>query len=139
VLSAILNLSLNLVLVPMFGVYGAAYATLASALIGAGLWLGLSQRHYPIGFTALNIALFGWAFTLCLLTATWLQDYSIAAKGIAFLPLALLLCIPFRSLFSSFSHSMRKSRLEYEGPKRIQPVASAQPCTIDSGPSIRRQ
>jgi O-antigen/teichoic acid export membrane protein len=106
--AAAINFFLNLVLIPIVGLYGAAYATVASSLIAAALWLGLAQKYYPIVFETKKIAVFSCAFMICLITGSLLQNTSVLLKGLAFPPMALLLYTPFRSLFDSMSNSMAK-------------------------------
>jgi len=53
---AALNIVLNFVLIPKFGMTGAAAATVASYLVAFMLLYGLSQRHYPIDFKIPRIA-----------------------------------------------------------------------------------
>ena len=48
--SAILNIILNYKLIPVFGLSGAAYATLISSVSGFLLYLFLSNKYYPIPF-----------------------------------------------------------------------------------------
>lgn len=45
--TAVLNLLLNLTLIPLLGIVGAALATCLAALVGFVLVMGLSQRLYP--------------------------------------------------------------------------------------------
>ncbi|MBU1701158.1 MAG: lipopolysaccharide biosynthesis protein [Candidatus Eisenbacteria bacterium] len=49
-IAASLNLILNLILIPHYGMIGAAVATLISYTVMAGLVLQASQRHYPIPY-----------------------------------------------------------------------------------------
>jgi O-antigen/teichoic acid export membrane protein len=46
--AAAVNLLLNFALVPLLGTHGAAVATLTSALLGFGLYMTLSQKHYLV-------------------------------------------------------------------------------------------
>lgn len=48
VAAALLNLALNLVLIPLLGIVGAALATTISALGAICLYMGFSQRLYPV-------------------------------------------------------------------------------------------
>jgi O-antigen/teichoic acid export membrane protein len=49
-MSALLNLGLNYVLIPLFNIHGAALATLSVALLTSFTYFVLSQRYYPIPF-----------------------------------------------------------------------------------------
>ena len=53
---AVLNIILNFLLIPKFGMMGAATATLASYFVAFALLYGLLQRHYPIDFKIPRIA-----------------------------------------------------------------------------------
>lgn len=50
IFGAIINTILNYTLIPIFGLSGAAYATLISSMCGFLLYLYLSNKHYPIPF-----------------------------------------------------------------------------------------
>lgn len=50
VTGALVNIILNIVLIPIFGVLGAAYATLASNCVFAVLAFGLAQRMVPLPY-----------------------------------------------------------------------------------------
>ena len=50
-MSALLNIGLNYVLIPLFNIHGAALATLSVALLTSFTYFVLSQRYYPIPFT----------------------------------------------------------------------------------------
>jgi O-antigen/teichoic acid export membrane protein len=50
VAAAALNVGLNLVWIPRFGILGAAWATVAGYALMAGLGFWLGNRHYPIPF-----------------------------------------------------------------------------------------
>lgn len=47
---ALVNIVLNILLIPVWGVYGAALATAIGTGIGAFLYFYFSQKHYPIKF-----------------------------------------------------------------------------------------
>ncbi len=50
IFGAILNIILNYTLIPIFGLSGAAYATLISSACGFLLYYSLSNKYYPIPF-----------------------------------------------------------------------------------------
>ena len=64
VTSAILNTVLNYTLIPVFGVSGAAYATLISAVSSFLLYTILSYKYYPIPYKTKKLLL---AFGLVLI------------------------------------------------------------------------
>lgn len=49
-LIALLNLGLNVLLIPEFSIFGAAWATLFSQIIFFGIILFFAQKHYPIPY-----------------------------------------------------------------------------------------
>jgi len=61
--AALANVVLNLVLIPRFGIWGAAYATLGAYMLSAGLMYLLTRRIYPIRYEWERIVL---AVVLCL-------------------------------------------------------------------------
>lgn len=54
---ALLNLGLNLMIIPTMGIRGAALATLAAAAIGFGLNVAASQKHYHVPHRWIRLAL----------------------------------------------------------------------------------
>ncbi|PUE63761.1 oligosaccharide flippase family protein [Arcobacter caeni] len=64
--TAILNTILNYTLIPVFGLSGAAYATLMSAIIGFLLYAVLAYKYYPIPYKIKNILI---AFATVLISA----------------------------------------------------------------------
>ena len=54
--SALTNTALNLSLIPVLGIAGAAVATLFSATLTFGAYMVLSQRHYPVPHDWLRLA-----------------------------------------------------------------------------------
>lgn len=54
--SALVSLLGNWLLVPLYGIFGAALATLLAALVFFSAWMALSQRLYPIPFAWRGIA-----------------------------------------------------------------------------------
>lgn len=55
IISAILNVILNYTLIPIFGLSGAAYATLISSIITFSLYIFISQKYYPVPYQAKTI------------------------------------------------------------------------------------
>lgn len=108
ILCAILNLALNLILIPAIGIAGAAYATMISSFLAGGLWLTLGQAFYRVPFEISRLAIFGVVLVACLYTATTIQSVSWYAKSISFVSMTALLYVPFRSLFDSISNNIAK-------------------------------
>jgi len=55
-LAAVLNIGLNFLLVPRFGMVGAAFATASSYCVSAYLLYLVSQHYYPIPFQLKKVA-----------------------------------------------------------------------------------
>jgi O-antigen/teichoic acid export membrane protein len=55
IISAIINISCNLLLIPIYGIYGAAISTIISYTFNAILVQGLSQHLFPIAYEYLKI------------------------------------------------------------------------------------
>ncbi|MEW5766867.1 MAG: oligosaccharide flippase family protein [bacterium] len=68
-LAAGINLGLNSLLIPSYGMMGAAWATLFSYLVMSGLSWGVSQRIYPITYELRRVLKIGGAG--CLLYGGW--------------------------------------------------------------------
>ena len=85
VATAILNTVGNLALIPLFGLVGAASASLASAILLFSMYVRYSQRHYRINYEPRRLVL-----TLLLIAAA----YSVAQAIEGALPAA-----PFRVVF----------------------------------------
>lgn len=65
--AALLNLTLNLLWIPLLGLMGSALATLISAVVGTGLQFILGQRIYPIPYPWLPISI----AIACVLVIVW--------------------------------------------------------------------
>jgi O-antigen/teichoic acid export membrane protein len=63
-IAAVLNLALNLLLIPRFGLWGAAVATVAAYLASTCLLYVVAQRHYPIPYRPRQAILVGFAVVL---------------------------------------------------------------------------
>lgn len=92
--SAVVSVLGNWVLVPLYGVYGAAAATLLAATVFMGCWLYLSQRlyHIPYAWRAILISLL--VFVGCALAGTLLDEAKLSFVQIVvgkFLLLAAML------------------------------------------------
>ncbi len=89
VAAALINVIINLALVPQIGIYGSACATLASAMLSSFLWLFFGQKHYPVKFEwkkIFHVTLF--CLLLLLVNYTYLQGVdllSTAVRAICFL------------------------------------------------------
>jgi len=54
--SALLNIVLNIILIPLYNIYGAAIATVVSYIFLAALGYTISQRFYRINYDFINIS-----------------------------------------------------------------------------------
>ena len=100
VLAALCNLAANAVLVPRYGMMGAAIATFFSYLVMCGFLLGTVQRVYPVPYEWRRVV--PWAIVAVLLG--WARRFvpelglasAIAVKGIILLalPVAIFLSLP---------------------------------------------
>jgi len=62
--AAVLNLVLNFLLIPRFGLWGAAIATVAAYLTSTCMLYAVAQRHYPIPYRPRQAILVGLAIVL---------------------------------------------------------------------------
>jgi O-antigen/teichoic acid export membrane protein len=108
IICALINLALNLILIPATGIAGAAYATILSSLLAGALWLFLGQRFYRVPFEIPRLLLFGICLFACLYAAKNLQTMHWASKALSFIVMSALLYAPFRSRFDSISNSIAK-------------------------------
>jgi O-antigen/teichoic acid export membrane protein len=95
IISAFLNLGLNYLLIPFFGISGASFATLISAGIALSMFMLLSQRYYPVPHRFLSIMTATMmAFLLIGALTPGVFDFSIGfvPRALGFL---LILSIPF--------------------------------------------
>ena len=49
-ISALVNIILNILLIPKYGIYGAAFTTLFSMIVMSILYHQIAQRHYPVRY-----------------------------------------------------------------------------------------
>ena len=91
VVGALLNIVLNLILIPILGLEGAAYATLISAIIIFIIRVKISQKYYNIPFLWENILI---SFTIVVACAsiltTFFSDINLLNIGIKMLFLFVL-------------------------------------------------
>ncbi|MFC2056484.1 flippase [Chloroflexota bacterium] len=77
VISAGFNIGLNIAFIPVWGITGAAVATLVSYIIGNALAFYFGEKYYPIGFNYLRLGVIalvtclGIALQLILLSSDW--------------------------------------------------------------------
>lgn len=63
--SAAVSMAANWVLVPLWGIWGAALATLLTSMVFFGAWLSLSQLLYPIPYSLKGLVFASLGFTVC--------------------------------------------------------------------------
>jgi O-antigen/teichoic acid export membrane protein len=85
------NIGLNLLLIPRYGIFGAAWATAISFLLMSALSLLVSQRAYPIPYVFRRVALFIALATLVYLVSSLAVLPSFALQ----LPLKVALIVAF--------------------------------------------
>jgi O-antigen/teichoic acid export membrane protein len=105
---ASLNLILNLLFIPVFGLFGAAYATVISSACTAIAWLVRGQRWYKIPFAKRELL-----SILAVLAVIWISAGPISTanwsiKVLFLVAVLLFLYLPLRSLFDSMSKSIAK-------------------------------
>lgn len=93
VITALISVGLNWLLIPMWGVGGAAIATLLASLAFIGLWFVVSQRHYPVPVRVKNIGVACILFAIAAASANLLVGDA-WARGVAIL-VKLLIVLSF--------------------------------------------
>jgi O-antigen/teichoic acid export membrane protein len=73
-LSALVSIVANWILVPIWGVLGAALATLISSLLFFSVWLYISQSHYKIPYHWRSILFATGTFIICTLSGVLLSE-----------------------------------------------------------------
>ena len=108
VISILLNISLNIILIPKFGAIGAVIATAVSALIGDSMLLYMGQRAFLLPLNLGKLVKMFFLFILFTVTVYYLMflDIQILVKIILKI---LILCIFGFSLYklSIFSKSLK--------------------------------
>jgi O-antigen/teichoic acid export membrane protein len=109
--AAAANVAGNLLLVPRFGMMGAAWATVLSYAVMAGLGFVLSRRLYPIPFEAARLlrlsALAGLVFALALLAPEALGP-ALAVKGALLLAFAAAAVLDLRRSLSALEERKKE-------------------------------
>ncbi|MGO4343142.1 lipopolysaccharide biosynthesis protein [Pedococcus sp. 2YAF34] len=121
VAAAIVDVVANLVLVPALGALGAALATVMSSATFLGLWVAVSQRHYPIPFEVRRLALGLTIFAAASVAADVVRSSSdaFAPMGLALKALVVLatLGLLYRArLFEGVVQGMRSPTAPTEDP-----------------------
>ena len=91
-LSALMNLLLNLALIPAFGALGSAWATVLTYLALTGAYLYYTQKLHPLPLDWRRMAGLGAAWVALAISATLLKSSSLSA-GLVAVKLAILLGI----------------------------------------------
>lgn len=82
-MAACVNIGLNILLIPRFGMMGAAYATLLAMAVYAGLVLMVSQRVYRVEYEKDKIAYIAAAFLTCVILGLVIRlDHVLAAMAL---------------------------------------------------------
>ena len=91
--SASVSVAANWLLVPVWGIAGAAVATLLAALVFFAAWVSVSQRLYPIPYQWRSNAIAVCAFVACSALGCWVNHFGLALwLGLA-VKLALLFAL----------------------------------------------
>lgn len=112
VIGALITLSLNWMLIPLFSYVGAAWTTLATYFFMAIVSYVLGQRYYPVPYRVGRISLYIAAAVLLYLLATWLKADVLPLKT-DWQPLALLVNVVAVGLYALLFIRLEKLRLSY--------------------------
>ena len=107
---AITSIFMNLILVPKFGIYGAAVTLLIITSIMALLYYYYAQKHYPISFEYKRIAMVG-AIGFLLFFAGSIQEVQPQEISILF-KFACITLFPFLLYFIGFFNSDELKRIK---------------------------
>jgi O-antigen/teichoic acid export membrane protein len=109
-ITAIINILLNLILIPRYGMFGAAASTLTSQIIYTSILTLVSNRIYPVPFEWKKVFLiFFLAATAFLISENIVTGYFILDMVIRFV---IILLIPFSLLKLGFFETIEKERLK---------------------------
>jgi O-antigen/teichoic acid export membrane protein len=92
-IGAALNIILNFLLIPRFGMMGAAFATLAAYLVALALLYGFAQKYYPIEYPAGRSALAGLLSVLTMAASSAIKFDSVPADILCRLVLVAVFAI----------------------------------------------
>ncbi len=103
------NLGLNLLWIPRWGMYGAAYATMAAYVIEAVLMYFYAQRVYPLAFSRIHLvaALAIFSGVLWITQVHW-QSWRLAIFGLTLLGSLSLIVLIGRNEVASLLASLRR-------------------------------
>jgi len=110
--AVVANIGLNFLWVPRWGMYGAAYATMAAYVIEAALMYFYAQRVYPLAFSRsrLAAALVIFGGVLWVTQLQW-QSWRLPILGLTLVISLLLIILMGRNELSSFLSSLRRKEL----------------------------
>ena len=108
-LSSLINLGLNLLLIPRFSIYGAAVGTLISQIIFFILIYTAAQRWYKIPYELSRIALITGVGAALVVAAFFLNNTPIAIRLVG--KSALLLSFPFILYLVGFYNKVEKENI----------------------------
>ena len=104
------NVGLNFLWIPQWGMYGAAYATMAAYVIEAALMYIYAQRVYPLAFSrsrlAAALAIFGGVIWV---TQVHWQSWRLLILGLTLLSSLALIVVMGRSELASLLGALRKT------------------------------
>jgi O-antigen/teichoic acid export membrane protein len=109
-IAAVVNILLNLVLIPEFGIYGAAYSTIISTFLMMVLFYIFSQKHYPIQYEIGRIIKIMLAGSILFALTFTFQNTSIWLS--ASIKLLLLFVFPFLLLVFRFYEPIELDRIK---------------------------
>ncbi|HEY4544908.1 MAG TPA: oligosaccharide flippase family protein [Pedomonas sp.] len=126
-ISAVTSIILNWLLIPYYGVFGAAVATLLSAMLFIGTWIWTSQRLYPLPLRKRQLIAATLLLILAGLGGVWLHAQFSVGLGLLFFKLtvialfiAALMAMRLFSL-SDVSRVLVKIKVKSPGADKVKP------------------
>jgi O-antigen/teichoic acid export membrane protein len=109
IIAGAVNLLLNILLIPNFGTFGAAAATLLAQLLFWGLIYITAQRYYPLPYDMKRILLIFLVGTLLTASFYFLRDVSVGPRIL--IKSGLLISYPFLFLPFNFYEEVEKETI----------------------------
>ena len=104
--SALLNVILNIILIPVYGIWGAAIATVAAYAVMAALLFVITQRFYPIKYEYVRLLRI-----IIVIVGMYAIAYFTPENYAAFVKLGLLIMYPFILLLTGFFNNEERSKI----------------------------